>query len=232
MSLNPVIEKVIDDKVQLNEMFTAHDVTLEVRNRGHKAGHNEIRDIVHDYYGRGLMGIGYGKTNISVPGGNPILYYPLALDPNNYSNVRGQTSLNNPNNSTINVPQLPCNSGVVTLPSQTINLIRNKAGQKINRCVDWRKTLSIPANLVKEAGFNCGQKVHLTLGNSNDVIEITNHPTAVSCKYYTVDRNQQIRITQSTLNFYGLGGKFYDICLLNVQPPAGNGPTIFVKLHK
>ena len=49
MSLSPVAETVVNEWVQAGEMFTAHDVTLEVRNRGHKAGHGEIKDAVHDY---------------------------------------------------------------------------------------------------------------------------------------------------------------------------------------
>jgi len=72
-SLVPVIETVVDEKVQAGELFTAHDVTIEVRSRGHRTGHGEVRDAVHDYYGRGGLGVAYTRTNISVLGGNPYL---------------------------------------------------------------------------------------------------------------------------------------------------------------
>jgi len=88
-NLVPVVEAVVDEKVQAGEMFTAHDITLEVRNRGHQAGHNEVRDAVHDYYGRGGLGVAYTRTNISVPGGQPLLYHRSVDDPSTYGNIRG-----------------------------------------------------------------------------------------------------------------------------------------------
>jgi len=88
-SLISVVEAVVNEKVQAGEMFTAHDVTLEVRKRGHRADHNEVRDAVHAYYGRGGFGVGYTRTNISVPGGQPLLYHRTVDDPSTYSNIRG-----------------------------------------------------------------------------------------------------------------------------------------------
>lgn len=104
-SLIPVIETVVDEKVQAGDMFTAHDVTLEVRKRGHRAGHGEVRDAVHDYYGRGGLGVAYSRTPISVPGGNPFLYHRGVDDPSTYQNIRGGGSnINVPAPSTITVP--------------------------------------------------------------------------------------------------------------------------------
>jgi len=105
-SLIPVVETVVDEKVQAGELFTAHDVTLEVRQRGHRAGHGEVRDAVHDYYGRGGLGVAYSRTIISVPGGNPYLYHRGADDPSVYQNIRGggNISVPNPNPATISVP--------------------------------------------------------------------------------------------------------------------------------
>lgn len=88
-SLIPVVEQVVNEKVQGDEMFTAHDVTLEVRSRGHRAGHAEIRSAVHDYYSRGGMGVAYTRSTITVPGGTPFLYHRLVDDPSTFANVRG-----------------------------------------------------------------------------------------------------------------------------------------------
>jgi hypothetical protein len=84
-------------------MFTAHDVTLEVRGRGHRAGHAEIRTAVHDYFNRGGMGVAYTRSTITVPGGTPFLYHRLVDDPSTFANVRGlNTSV--PTSATIAVP--------------------------------------------------------------------------------------------------------------------------------
>lgn len=198
--MNPVIEQVIQDKVQNNELFTAHDITLEVRNRGHRAKHDEVKDIVHDFYNRGLMGVAYGKSNISVPNGNPILYYPLNSDPNIYSNIRNQSSIAS-NPSTITIPSF----------NSPVNLVvkKNKPGQCIKRFVDRRQALSIPCDVVKKAGFIAGQKVYVTNLNDKDKVIISDK--LFSKRAFTVDNKNQIRITQNTLNYYGLGGQFYDI---------------------
>lgn len=102
-SLVPVVEQVVNDKVVAGEMFTAHDVTLDVRGRGHRAGHAEIRTAVHDYYGRGGMGVAYTRSTITVPGGTPFLYHRLVDDPSNFSHIRGLNT-NVPTSATITVP--------------------------------------------------------------------------------------------------------------------------------
>jgi len=105
-SLIPVVEQVVGDKVQQGEMFTAHDVTLEVRARGHLAGHAEIRSAVHDYFNRGGMGVAYTRSIITVPGGGtPFLYHRLVDDPATFANVRGLNT-NVPTSATIAVPPL------------------------------------------------------------------------------------------------------------------------------
>lgn len=102
-SLIPVVEQVVNEKVQGGEMFTAHDVTLEVRGRGHRAGHAEIRSAVHDYFNRGGMGVAYTRSTITVPGGTPFLYHRLVDDPSNFANIRGLNT-NVPTSATITVP--------------------------------------------------------------------------------------------------------------------------------
>lgn len=103
-SLVQVVETVVDEKVQAGELFTAHDVTLELRKRGHRAGHDEVRNAVHDYYGRGKLGVAYSRTILSVPGGNPYLYHRGADDPSTYQNIRGGGNVNVTNPATIPVP--------------------------------------------------------------------------------------------------------------------------------
>jgi hypothetical protein len=103
--VRPVVEQVCDEQVHNGGMFTAHDITLEVRNRGHRVGHHEVRDAVHDYFARGGMGVAYTRTTISVPaGGTPFLYHRTADDPATYGNIRGVGLVPNPSVNTISVP--------------------------------------------------------------------------------------------------------------------------------
>ena len=103
--VRPVVEQVCDEQVHNGGMFTAHDITLEVRNRGHRVGHHEVRDAVHDYFARGGLGVAYTRTTISVPaGGTPFLYHRTADDPAAYANIRGVGLVPNPSVNTISVP--------------------------------------------------------------------------------------------------------------------------------
>ncbi len=82
-----VIEAVIQEKISKKESFTAHDITQEVRNRGHRVTHDEVRTEVHSYYDRGLMK-GYDKMRGSYPDRNspgsfvnPWCYQPKTQHP-------------------------------------------------------------------------------------------------------------------------------------------------------
>lgn len=229
MSLIPVVEQVVNDKVVAGEMFTAHDVTLDVRGRGHRAGHTEIRTAVHDYYGRGGMGVSYTRSTITVPGGTPFLYHRLVDDPSNFAHIRGLNT-NVPTSATITVPpansiQLPSNllgnlsvAGVaVQSPSQVHSGSRgqNKPGQVNARKVDARGVLSIPTNIVRGAGMRALQKVYAYPVGSNLVISSTkmtntSHPDNHTHEY-TVDADSQIRVTQKCLEDAGIGGSKYDL---------------------
>lgn len=105
MSVSSVAEAVVNEKAQGGELFTAHDVTMAVRSRGHKAGHNEVRDAVHDYFNRGGMGVAYTRSTITVPGGaTPYLYHRSVDDPSQYGNIRGGGAVSVPAPATISVP--------------------------------------------------------------------------------------------------------------------------------
>jgi len=243
MSLAPVVESVVNDKVQNGDMFTAHDVTIEVRQRGHRASHTEVRDAVHDYYQRGGLGIGYSRTNISVPGGNPFLYHRGVDNPANYSNIRGGQSVQSGNQQTIAIPSNGDSDsdddddgtvGVVSsvnIPSGLIASVavnssnsKNKPGLMSGREVDSRKTLSLPAPVVRKVGFQTGQKVYAVASNDGvDVVDSLPPSSSIFGKY-TVDCHNQVRLTQNILKRAGIPGDKYDL------EDAGN--KVVVKLHK
>lgn len=218
--VNAVVEAIVAEKVQQNEMFTAHDITLEARNRGHRVGHQDVKTIVHDYYNRGNMGIAYERSTISVPlGGTPFLYHRSVDDPTTYQNIRGQGQVPNPTTQTITIPNL-----LSTISSVVDNGIQNVSPfspfststgdntDNIGRKPDARQTLSIPANLLRQAGFTPNQQVYVTA--VNNTLEISSVQQANS-HTYTVDKGNQVRIVQSVLVEAGIGGigETYDCSL-------------------
>lgn len=252
--LIPVIESVVDSKVQNGEMFTAHDVTIEVRTRGHRAGHAEVRDSVHDYYQRGGMGVGYARTNITVPGGTPYLYHRSVDDPATYTNVRGSAAgvpVVAPaasNQQTISIPSFQTSvsadgdddgddddddgassslissvGGVAVLAPQ-VRKSSNKPGTMVSRCVDGRHTLSVPSPVIRRVGFQVGQKVYAVAAKAGVCLQADVPAAGTISGKYTVDRNAQVRITQSLLNRAGIPGSKYDL--------VEDGDKIVVKLAK
>ena len=89
-----VIEKIVLEWVASKKSFTAHDVTQEVRSRGHKISHDEVRTEVHSLFDRGLMTASYKRTVVSLPDRtssnpsyvNPYLYHDASVDPYLYGN--------------------------------------------------------------------------------------------------------------------------------------------------
>jgi hypothetical protein len=86
---------VVNDFVKQNKMFTAYDVTKEVRNRlgpNIEVGHNVVRDRVHILYM--LFGVGtfnkYHMSETKFPNGNvAILYHPSYTNPADYQKPVG-----------------------------------------------------------------------------------------------------------------------------------------------
>jgi hypothetical protein len=81
-----MIEEVVEEKVRAGEMFTAFDISLEVKERGGHDRHRHMKKFVHDYHCRGLMGGDYDRTLMSIPGAKAQawLYHPKSADPNTY----------------------------------------------------------------------------------------------------------------------------------------------------
>lgn len=233
MSASKLAESVVDEKIQNGEMFTAHDVTLEIRSRGHRVKHEEVRDAVHDYHSRGGMGVAYVRTIIDTPQGNPWLYHRTVDDPSNYNNVRNQPVI---------IPTTPTNQnndgGAVSSPVNVLSSVsafvqglkKNLSGPKqkpthtTGRKTDARKTLSIPSPLVRTAGFKISQNVYAVASNDGVDIVANIPPAGAVYSQYTVDRHSQIRVTQGFLRRAGIAGTEFDV--------EGDASSVKVKLHK
>jgi len=81
-----VISDIIDDKVGQGQMFTAYDITKELRSSGTRTYHRNTKEIVHALFLKGNMQ-GYTRSLVSVPNApiKPFLYHPMGSDISTYT---------------------------------------------------------------------------------------------------------------------------------------------------
>jgi retron-type reverse transcriptase len=80
-----LVWQVVQALLQAGTMFTAYDVTLEARRRGGNVRHQDVRDLVHEFFEAGRMGAAYNRTLIDVGApSKPWLYHRFADDPTTY----------------------------------------------------------------------------------------------------------------------------------------------------
>ncbi len=228
-ALTAVIEGVIDDKVQNGELFTAWDVTVEVRNRGHRDRHNNIKNVVHDYFARGQMGADYNRTLINVPGApiQPWCYHRFTDDPHTSYNpqaskpqkttpaavaaqvagfyAQGQADDDGDDGSTTTVP--------ASLPA----VLPSVAGF---RQPDARGTVCVPADVLRAAGFKPKDTAHVWQ-HTADTLKVCKPATGGKpLGEYTVDENNNVRITKHVLQNINGTGAGYDF--------TGSGSQVLV----
>ncbi|MCI0455946.1 MAG: reverse transcriptase family protein [Gemmataceae bacterium] len=80
-----LVDQIVQEKIQAGAMFTAYDITLEARRRGGTVRHQDVRDLVHEFYEQGRLGAAYNRTLIDVGAPTrPFLYHRFSDDPNSY----------------------------------------------------------------------------------------------------------------------------------------------------
>ncbi len=79
------VKDVVAGRVSQGAMFTAFDVTKELRGKGNQVQHRNIKEIVHALYTHGEMS-GYDRSLVSISGApiQPFLYHPTSCDPTTY----------------------------------------------------------------------------------------------------------------------------------------------------
>jgi hypothetical protein len=83
--LRDAISLIVNDKVDQGQMFTAFDITKEIRANGTQARHKDIKEIVHELYINGDMG-GYIRSLINIANVTiqPFIYHPNGSDISTY----------------------------------------------------------------------------------------------------------------------------------------------------
>ena len=79
------VKDVVKGKVDKGEMFTAFDITKELKASGRRVYHSNVKPIVHALFNNGDMQ-GYNRSLISVSGApvQPFLYHPCGADTSTY----------------------------------------------------------------------------------------------------------------------------------------------------
>lgn len=198
-----LINDVVSEFVSDGKMFTAHNVTAEVRRRTKdRVQHDEVKRDVHGMFNSGEM-FSYNRSLACLPGVNPQpwVYHPLSADVSLYN---GQPTGSVASNLAATISQL---APVAVAPSPKTDEVFK---------LDTTRRLCVPAKLVRQAGFNAGHNV-VVVKNPNDLeLILTNSAyaatmVAVPVTEYIVDSYDNVRITLAALQKGGLNGTEFDI---------------------
>jgi hypothetical protein len=93
-------------------------------------------------------------------------------------------------------------------------MVQTTGGSDKGRQVDGRRTLSVPTPFIKNMGLVSGDTAYVEVGRNGSkkiLVVRTDDPNLNRLAKYTVDCNNQIRITQATLRKAGIAGDKYDV---------------------
>ena len=208
-----VIEKTTQDKTSKGEMFTVHDITRAVRTevgRRVNVQHREVRQEVHGLFASAQFGSDYTRSLANFAGVNPQpwIYHRTTDDPTSYVSMLGIKN---------SAPDPASLTGIS--PPQDADALDDAINKQPDGAfnVDGRGTLCLPASLVRQAGLTPLDEAYVAqdLVNNAVVLSKNEQPSLTQLSKYTVDSYANVRITQHTLQKAGLGGKTFDIELVN-----------------
>lgn len=212
-----LIRQVVDEKVNANEMFTAFDVSLAVKPLCKKDGLEEPRhrfiknDIHQEVYQYVSMGIYQSQPwDVGAPE-KAILYYPTGSDPNAY--------IPRPRNASQAIAATPAMAFTVAVNTLSapaaIPKITSPAptdASDVGRVPDARGTVCVPNFLLRTAGYKQGDTVYVLseMVSGKSAVVLTKSPANGSITTYTVDCNDNVRVTKATLAQAGIADRTYD----------------------
>jgi bifunctional DNA-binding transcriptional regulator/antitoxin component of YhaV-PrlF toxin-antitoxin module len=212
-----LIEDVVNDFVNNGQMFTAHNVTAEVRRRTKdRVAHDDVKRDVHKMFNDGAM-FSYNRSLASLQNVNPQpwIYHPLNSDASQYDGK----------------PSVAATVATPVLPVPTPNSISTNGDETYK--LDTTDRLCIPAKLVRQAGLAAGQVVivlamlndkELVLTGAGNAAKIASSNAVDLITSYVVDSYDNIRITRGALQKGHLSGTEFEI--------EGDGDKITVRESK
>lgn len=207
------IKTVVNEYVNDNKMFTAFDVTKEVRARVRdRVSHTDVRRDVHSMFSTGTM-FGYNRTLANLAGVNPQpwIYHPLSVDSVDALDTYKGTPVAFAVPAVAFDPTPTDSITSVDLSDDSVDSLDSN-GNVIFK-LDTTDRLCVPAKLVREVGWKAKDTVQ-AICESNELILTQSglsdqHKPALT--NYTVDCYDNIRISAGTLLRAGIAGVSYEI---------------------
>ena len=225
MLTRSTIQEVVNMKSQANEMFTAFDVSLKVQEvlKNRKAfdhsqhRHRDLKNDVHDICQNSMVVTNYNRVLRDVGAPTPAwVYYPNGSDPANYvPRVRNDA----PSAAVVALTPVGTFSSIQipaisTVPAGTPVLVSTNDDDCQNRAPDTRGTLTVPATLLRKAGFSPTDEVvavsHNWTSQKCVVLRKYNGTLPDGASLYTVDKANNVRITKYCLDQAGLNSPTFD----------------------
>ena len=220
-----LIDQVIQGKVDQKQSFTAFDVSLEVKRRGGKERHRDMKSYIHQAMETHVDFGDYNKSSIPIVGGNPpyaVLYYHSSVDPSTYHQLdrdtqtknvtqndavtlSGSASISSDNNATQN-----------NMVTNTISVLADDLSDDHNDedvvgvvddgafLLDSRERLLIPTKFLRDIGLNAGETAFLVKGSDCLQIEANNGMAFASL---TIEKHGEIRVSATNLVNAGIFDK-------------------------
>jgi len=213
MYLNEIVDTV-NEFVGSGRMFTAWDVTVEVRKRSKdRVQHFEVKKEVHKMWDSGdIHGYNRVLANLQNVNPQPFLYYPPSADPTTYDGK----------------PVAPPSTAALPAPTPTSSMTAIDDGMDIAADgsvvykFDTTDRLCVPNKLIRELNLKAGDEVEVVVCTSTPNGEVCvvpknagypGQPPHVSSVVanLTVDRYDNVRIGRTTLTKVGVNGVAFEI---------------------
>jgi hypothetical protein len=218
-----LISEVVQEKVQNNELFTAFDISLEVKKRATAAGetperHREMKSEIHQQISAFLNMNIYERTlkDVGAPE-SAYVYFPVGGNADNYVPVTRSQSA---------APSPAATSASATggrLSSSRPSYNRGDTA----RLPDSRGVICVPNHLIKKIGLNAGETAYVYQKDA-DTLAVTRDASLLPgidvLSSYTVDSSYNVRITSVTLGKGGLTGSLFDFDL--------DGTEVLIRVHR
>lgn len=187
----------VNNRIQLQQGFTAYDITQSLRRLNVRCKHDEVKAIVHETFETGRMQ-DYTRELRDLGGPIPAWYYFHRHD------YAAQQYVSNTSNNVVGTVPVVNNSN--SIPSVwTAN-------------ADHRQTVCVPAAAIRLINLKPGETA-VVIPCSNEIVikapGISSHGLVSNAHFYTVDKNNNVRITAQPQVQAGLSETRYTVRVEN-----------------
>ena len=234
-----LVKEVVDSKVANQEMFTAFDVSLEVKSKCKSQNlppmrHSEMKADIHNYIMDEYISTGlYNKSlhDVGAPS-RAFLYHSPSSDPNNYVPMDRSSFGNNKPQDTSQSNSLA--SLGVAVADSTVGTKRRfqTAGEreKDGTFPDKRKSIRVMVGLLRQLGLEPKDTAYISravINNENHIV-VSKNPRDNNIGSYTVNPNGGIAITSALQYDAAIHAPSYDVCVSDFE----SQPCVLIKAHK